>query len=135
MAKGKSKKPVKVVDPQAVASGEPTKKASVPRGVRKHLRELESQLADAASKEQKRLQKLEKSRQRRQSIGTALDKLRGRTASTSAPAAAPAAPAAAPADAVAGSTPKTARPRTSSGRFVASPRPASTSTSESTTTD
>jgi hypothetical protein len=90
MAKGKSKKPVKVDDPQAVASGEVAKKASLPRGVRKHLRELESQLADAASKEQKRQKKLEKSRQRRQSIGSALDKLRGRTAITPAPAPDPA---------------------------------------------
>jgi vacuolar-type H+-ATPase subunit I/STV1 len=90
MAKGKSKKPAKVDDPQAVASGEVAKKASLPRGVRKHLRELESQLADAASMEQKRQKKLEKSRQRRQSIGSALDKLRGRTAITAAPAPAPA---------------------------------------------
>jgi hypothetical protein len=90
MAKSKSKKPVKVEDPQAVASDEAAKKVSVPRGVRKHLRELESQLADAASKEQKRQKKLEKSRQRRQSIGSALDKLRGRTAITPAPAPAPA---------------------------------------------
>jgi len=90
MAKGKSKKPAKVDDPQAVASGEVAKKASLPRGVRKHLRELESQLANAASKEQKRQKKLEKSRQRRQSIGSALDKLRGRTAITAAPAPAPA---------------------------------------------
>jgi hypothetical protein len=132
MAKGKSKKPVKVVDPQEVASGETAKKAPVPRGVRKHLRELESQLADAARKEQKRLQKLEKSRQRRQSIGSALDKLRGRTAITPGPA-----PAAAPALAgpAGGPTQKTVRSRTSSGRFAASPRPATTSTSESTTTD
>ena len=90
MARGKSKKPAKVDDPQAVASGEVAKKASLPRGVRKHLRELESQLADAASKEQKRQKKLEKSRQRRQSIGSALDRLRGRTAITAAPAPAPA---------------------------------------------
>jgi len=90
MAKGKSKKPAKVDDPQAVASGEVAKKASLPRGVRKHLRELESQLADAASMEQKRQKKLEKSRQRRQSIGSALDKLRGRSAITTAPAPAPA---------------------------------------------
>jgi hypothetical protein len=104
MAKDKSKKADKASDAKVSASDDTPKKASVPRGVRKHLRELEVQLTDAARKEQKRLQKLERARQRRQSIDSALDKLRGPSAAP-APSARPA-PAAAAAAAAAEKTPK-----------------------------
>lgn len=118
MAKGKSKKAGKVSSAEATVSGDAPAKVSVPRGVRKHLRELESQLTDAARKEQKRLEKLERARLRRQTINSALDKLRGRPAATPAPTAATAPAAAAPS-----STGKTERTRTGSGRFAAAPRP------------
>ena len=122
MAKGKSKKVAKAKDAKAVVPGETPKKAFVPRGVRKHLRELESQLTDATRKEHKRQQKLERARQRRQSIDSALDKLRGRSAAT------PVTPA--PADAAIASTEETTRSRTGSGRFAATPRPAASPASE-----
>ena len=105
MAKDKSKK------------DDTPKKTSVPRGVRKHLRELEVQLTDAARKEQKRLQKLERARQRRQSIDSALDKLRG-------PSAAPA-PSARPAPAAAEKTPKA---RTVAARPATTRRPSTDGT-------
>jgi hypothetical protein len=76
MAKGKSKKN----PPAEVSDSAPSteKNASIPRGVRKHLRELETQLTDAARKEQKRLQKVERAARRRESIDAKLDKLRSR---------------------------------------------------------
>ena len=76
MAKGKSKKnpPAKASD----SAPSTEKSASIPRGVRKHLRELETQLTDAARKEQKRLQKVERAARRRESIDAKLDKLRSR---------------------------------------------------------
>jgi len=86
MAKGKSKKSAKSDDAEATTSSGTAKKASVPRGVRKHLRELESQLTDAARKEQKRVQKLERAAQRRESIGSALEKLRSQTSGPASPA-------------------------------------------------
>ena len=103
MAKDKSKK------------NDTPKKASVPRGVRKHLRELEVQLTDAARKEQKRVQKLERARQRRQSIDSALDKLRGPSAA--------AAPSARPAPAA--SAEKTPKRRTVAARPATTRRPSS----------
>lgn len=108
MAKDKSKK------------DDTPKKTSVPRGVRKHLKELEVQLTDAARKEQKRLQKLERARQRRQSIDSALDKLRG-------PSAAPApAPSARPAPAAAEKT--TPQARTVAARPATPRRPSTAGT-------
>jgi hypothetical protein len=114
MPKDKSKKPAKAKEALAVAASDIPKKASVPRGVKKHLRELESQLADAARKEHKRMQKLERAAQRRQSIGSALDKLRIQTAGPAVTAApATVAPAATPHKAP---TARTASPRPPSTR-------------------
>jgi hypothetical protein len=118
MAKGKSKKVARAKDSEAVLSGATPKKASVPRGVRKHLRELEGQLTDAARNEQKRMKKLERARERRQTIDSALDKLRGHTVAP------PMVDQPAAANAVSVPTAKTTRPRTGSGRFAATPRPA-----------
>jgi hypothetical protein len=118
MAKDKSKKADKASDAKVSASDDTPKKASVPRGVRKHLRELEVQLTDAARKEQKRLQKLERARQRRQSIDSALDKLRG-------PSAAPAR-SARPAPAAAAE--KTPKPRTVAARPATTRRPSTAGT-------
>jgi len=97
MAKRKSTKPGKARETEP--------KNDVPRGVRKHLRELERQLTDAARQESKRLRKLEKSVFRRQMIQAALEELRGEASVAIAPvvqvpapkAAAPAAPAPTPA--------------------------------------
>jgi hypothetical protein len=120
MPKDKSKKRAKAKGAAAVAPGDTPKKASVPRGVKKHLRELESQLADAARKEHKRAQKLERAAQRRQAIVSALDKLRIQTAGpavTAAPATGPAATAH-----------KTPTARTASPRPPSTRRPAAGAT-------
>ncbi len=53
-----------------------SKKDASSRGVRKHLRELERQLTDAARQEIKRVRKLEKSRNRRQELQAAVEQLR-----------------------------------------------------------
>jgi hypothetical protein len=79
MAKGKSKKPGKTRNIETVVSVGTPKKASVPRGVRKHLRLLERQLSDAARQEHKRLRKLERATFRRQMLQAALEELRGET--------------------------------------------------------
>ena len=79
MAKGKSKKPGKTRNIEPVVSVGTLKKASVPRGVRKHLRLLERQLSDAARQEHKRLRKLERATFRRQMLQAALEELRGET--------------------------------------------------------
>lgn len=78
MAKGKSKKPTKsrAVAPVSVAK---RTKTAAPRGVRKHLRQLERQLSDAARQERKRLRKLERAMFRRQMLQAALEELRGET--------------------------------------------------------
>jgi hypothetical protein len=84
MAKGKSKKPSKsrAVAPVSVAK---RTKTAAPRGVRKHLRQLERQLSDAARQERKRLRKLERATFRRQMLQAALEELRGETAVEVAP--------------------------------------------------
>ena len=85
MAKGKSKKNPPAKDSDSAPSTE--KGASIPRGVRKHLRELETQLSDAARKECKQLAKVERAARRRQAIDAKLDKLHSRIApETQAPA-------------------------------------------------
>ena len=78
MEKGKSKKPTKsrAVAPVSVAK---RTKTAAPRGVRKHLRQLERQLSDAARQERKRLRKLERATFRRQMLQAALEDLRGET--------------------------------------------------------
>jgi hypothetical protein len=78
MAKGKSKKPTKsrAVAPVSVAK---RTKTAASRGVRKHLRQLERQLSDAARQERKRLRKLERATFRRQMLQAALEELRGET--------------------------------------------------------
>jgi uncharacterized sporulation protein YeaH/YhbH (DUF444 family) len=68
-------------------AGSSERKASIPRGVRKHLRELETQLTDAARKERKQLAKVERAARRRRAIDAKLDKLHSRIApETQAPA-------------------------------------------------
>jgi hypothetical protein len=89
MAKSKSKKPGKAHAVAPVVSGKTPKKASVPRGVRKHLRQLERQLSDAARQERKRLRKLDRATFRRQMLQAALEELRGETAIAAATLAEP----------------------------------------------
>src|SRR5450759_2505010 len=79
MAKGKSNKGVKAHVVAPVVSSERPKKASVPRLVRKHLRQLERQLSEAARQESKRLRRLERATFRRQMLQAALEELRGET--------------------------------------------------------
>ena len=79
MAKGKSKKSAKTHAVAPVVSGKTPKKVSVPRGVRKHLRQLERQLSEAARQESKRLRRLERATFRRQMLQAALEELRGET--------------------------------------------------------
>ena len=140
MAKSKSKKAGKAADSETVVSSETPKKASVPRGVRKHLRELEGQLTDAARKEQKRLQKLERARQRRESIDSALDKLRGQSTVATPPAQPPktrqpsSSPAAGPAHA-ARRPAATRRPATGGTRTARKALPAATPASKTTPAD
>jgi len=71
MKKGKSKKSSKARAAASVVSVATRKKASVQRGVRKHLRQLERQLSDAARQERKRLRKLERATFRRQMLQAA----------------------------------------------------------------
>lgn len=79
MAKKGSKKSGKD-KPQVGASAKPvatpTTAAKMPSGVRKQLRRLERQLADAARQERKRVRKLERARHRRQFAEAALAELR-----------------------------------------------------------
>ena len=80
MAKGRSRKAGKAGDKTAGAPKAPeTAKTKLKPGVRKQLRRLEGQLADAARRERKRLRKLERARHRRQLIEATLDGLRGLT--------------------------------------------------------
>jgi hypothetical protein len=150
MAKGKSKKPTKsrAVAPVSVAK---RTKTAASRGVRKHLRQLERQLSDAARQERKRLRKLERATFRRQMLQAALEELRGETivvvpTAVESPASAvavdpvakarPAARATAPAKprpttsaAVTAKPRPTAKPRTAAGpRPAAKPRPAAVRT-------
>jgi hypothetical protein len=57
-------------------SDTPLAKISLPRGVRRHLKQLERQLDAAAKKERTRVRKLERARNRRQVIQAALAELR-----------------------------------------------------------
>ena len=57
--------------------------AKADRGLRKHLKQLQRQLADAARTEAKRVRKLEKARWRRQRLEAAVDEVK--TASSVAP--------------------------------------------------
>ena len=132
MAKKRSSKSVKAkreTSTPAKASPPPSEGAAhkaalkVPRGVRKQLRRLERQLADAARQERKRVRKLERAHYRRQLIQEALEELRGaapaKPAEGSTPvsaAASPVLPAASPA------APKPASPRRASSRVTASLR-------------
>jgi hypothetical protein len=122
MAKGKSKKAKQPKGTKPAVSSDAPKEASVPRVVRKHLRELQNQLADAARKEYKRLVKLERASLRRQSIQSALDDLRAKV-SVAARADEPVdttKPANPPAPAVeTTSTPKAPRSRTGATRPAA----------------
>ena len=117
MAKGKSKKPTKsrAVAPVSVAK---RTKTAAPRGVRKHLRQLERQLSDAARQERKRLRKLERATFRRQVLQAALEELRGETAVVVVPPAVES-----PASAVAVNPVAKARP-TAKATAPSTPRPA-----------
>jgi hypothetical protein len=136
MAKGRSRKSAKAdkkaaTAPKALPSRAPVDAPKAKRagklkpGVRKQLRRLERQLADAARQERNRVRKLERARHRRQLIEATLDGLRGVAPARPAPPAAAdpiaaAAPtAAAPAAAVQAKAP--ARPRAARAR---APRPA-----------
>jgi hypothetical protein len=57
-------------------SDTPLAKTSLPRGVRRHMRQLERQLDAAVKKERARVRKLERARSRRQVIQAALAELR-----------------------------------------------------------
>jgi len=74
MAKGRSKDPGKG-KPESKTSADQARPAKVPSGVRKQIRRLERQLADAARKELKRVRKLERAHHRRQMAQAALDAL------------------------------------------------------------
>jgi len=121
MAKGKSKKSSKsrAVAPVSVAT---RKKASGPRGVRKHLRQLERQLSAAGRQERKRLRKLERATFRRQVLQAALEELRGETAVVVVPPAVES-----PASAVAVNPVAKARP-TAKATAPSTPRPAAKAT-------
>ena len=100
MAKGRKGKSSKS---KPEASGALSEKDSAPiekatakanRGLRKHLKQLEGQLADAAKTEAKRIRRLERARWRRQNLESEVDE--AKTASTVGPSeAAPKAKAAA----------------------------------------
>ena len=126
MTKGKSKKPTKARAAASVVSVAMPEKASVRRGVRKHLRQLERQLSDAARKERKRLRKLERATFRRQMLQAALEELRGETIVVVAPPAVES-----PASAVAVNLVAKPRPATKA-TAPAKPRPAAKATAPST---
>ena len=71
MAKGRSKKAEKSKS-SAGASESTEIGAKAPKGLRKQLRRLESQLVEAARLESKRVRKLERARNRRQVVEAAL---------------------------------------------------------------
>ena len=113
MAKGRKGKSSKS---KPEASGALSKRDSAPiekatakanRGLRKHLKQLEGQLADAAKTEAKRIRRLERARWRRQNLESEVDE--AKTASTVGPSeAAPKAKAAAAPKAKAEPKPKAA---------------------------
>jgi hypothetical protein len=134
MAKSKSKKPGKARTTEPVVSAGTPKKKSILRGVRKHLRQLQRQLSDAARQESKRLRRLERATFRRQMLQAALEELRGETAVAVAPPAveAPASavtatPAAKSRPAAKAKAPATPRPA-AKPRVAARPRPAAKAT-------
>ena len=100
---------IKTIEPIRMPSLEERRKAfdeqqkaaeKAPAGVRKQIRRLERQLADAARQERKRLRKLERARQRRQVAEAALADVLAETPASPAPAVKPA-PAPRPAPAAA----------------------------------
>ncbi len=132
MAKSKSNKRVKAHVVAPVVSSDRPKKASAPRRVRKHLRQLERQLSDAARQERKRLRMLERATFRRQMLEAALEELRGETTIAAATLAQPtvAPEPASPPKSATPTTPtvaKAPRPRTATARPAATvakaPRP------------
>lgn len=137
MAKGKAKKPRKARAVGPVVSVARRKKASVPRGMRKHLRELERQLSEAASQERKRLRKLERATFRRQLLEAALEQLRGETAIARATLAEPT-PAPEPSSPPASAAPTTATVAKAPRARTGTSRPAATrrrTTSDTRTTE
>lgn len=95
--------------------------AKVSSGVRKQLRRLERQLAEAARIERKRLRKLERARYRRQLIEATLDGLRD--LAPTKPAAASALPAVTTKSPAVPSTAKPRTPRPATPRRTAPKRP------------
>ena len=113
MAKGRKGKSSKSKPEASGALSErdsaPIEKATAKanRGLRKHLKQLEGQLADAAKTEAKRIRRLERARWRRQNLESEVDE--AKTASTVGPSeAAPKAKAAAAPKAKAEPKPKAA---------------------------
>ena len=138
---GSKTAPVPASKDEAAAATASRRAMAGRRGLRRRLRKLEGQLADAARQERKRLRKLERALWRRQRIEAAIDEIRTATAlmkaATARKAASPVAapPVAAPpvaAEPAAGHPVVTKRaparraagPRT--GGAAASPRPALT---------
>ena len=123
MAKSKSKKPGKARNTEPVVSAGTPKKKSILRGVRKHLRQLQRQLSDAARQERKRLRKLERATFRRQMLQAALEELRGETAVAVAPAAVEAPASAVTATPAAKSRPAAKATTPAAPRLSAKPSP------------
>jgi hypothetical protein len=134
---GSKTAPVPASKDEAAAATASRRAMAGRRGLRRRLRKLEGQLADAARQERKRLRKLERALWRRQRIEAAIDEIRTATALMKAATARKAAPpVAAPpvaAEPAAGRRPvvtkraparRAAGPRT--GGAAASPRPALT---------
>jgi len=136
MAKGKSKNRAKAkADKGAKAKRlEAGSQDRLPRGVRKHLRELERQLSDAARQERKRLRKLERAVFRRQLIQATLEELRGETTVVVVPVVKAEAPKATPAPTA--PVAKAKAPTTASRTTVKSAaKPAAGAQAEAKTTD
>ncbi len=83
MTKGRKGKPGKSKPEVPVAKATAKAAAKADRGLRKHLKRLQRQLADAARTEARRVRKLERARWRRQRLESEVDD--ARTASTVGP--------------------------------------------------
>ena len=77
---GSKTAPVPASKDEAAAATASRRAMAGRRGLRRRLRKLEGQLADAARQERKRLRKLERALWRRQRIEAAIDEIRTATA-------------------------------------------------------
>ena len=89
---GSKTAPVPASKDEAAAATASRRAMAGRRGLRRRLRKLEGQLADAARQERKRLRKLERALWRRQRIEAAIDEIRTATALMKAATARKAAP-------------------------------------------